>query len=173
MGKIVIGHAVHNDFKALSYTHPAALTRDTSKIPLLNLKAGFGEKECASLKRLTKAIFNRDIQVCEVMLICSNWFFDLRNHKPTSVVFCPFTSPPILALKKGCAWEFSIYLFRQNKWLWCELWIILQEMLNIFLGLLFFFFEMYFSSVNNIFFAYVCNYLIKTPICSCLAFSFA
>uniref|UniRef100_A0A3B5L7T2 Exonuclease domain-containing protein n=1 Tax=Xiphophorus couchianus TaxID=32473 RepID=A0A3B5L7T2_9TELE len=62
MGKIVIGHAVHNDFKALSYTHPAALTRDTSKIPLLNLKAGFGEKECASLKRLTKAIFNRDIQ---------------------------------------------------------------------------------------------------------------
>ncbi|XP_043971962.1 interferon-stimulated 20 kDa exonuclease-like 2 isoform X2 [Gambusia affinis] len=62
MGKIVIGHAIHNDFKALSYTHPAALTRDTSKIPLLNLKAGFGEKECASLKRLTKAIFNRDIQ---------------------------------------------------------------------------------------------------------------
>ncbi|XP_054903359.1 interferon-stimulated 20 kDa exonuclease-like 2 isoform X2 [Poeciliopsis prolifica] len=62
MGKIVIGHAIHNDFKALGYTHPAALTRDTSKIPLLNMKAGFGEKECASLKRLTKAIFNRDIQ---------------------------------------------------------------------------------------------------------------
>uniref|UniRef100_A0A3B3UZC8 Interferon stimulated exonuclease 20 like 2 n=1 Tax=Poecilia latipinna TaxID=48699 RepID=A0A3B3UZC8_9TELE len=62
MGKIVIGHAIHNDFKALGYTHPADLTRDTSKIPLLNLKAGFGEKECASLKRLTKAIFNRDIQ---------------------------------------------------------------------------------------------------------------
>uniref|UniRef100_A0A1A8BVC9 Interferon stimulated exonuclease gene 20kDa-like 2 n=1 Tax=Nothobranchius kadleci TaxID=1051664 RepID=A0A1A8BVC9_NOTKA len=62
MGKIVIGHAIHNDFKALSYTHPSAMTRDTSRISLLNLKAGFGERECASLKRLTKAIFNRDIQ---------------------------------------------------------------------------------------------------------------
>ncbi|KAM4736642.1 interferon-stimulated 20 kDa exonuclease-like 2 isoform 2-T3 [Anableps anableps] len=62
MGKIVIGHAVHNDFKALSYAHPVALTRDTSRIPLLNRKAGFAEKECASLKRLTKAIFNREIQ---------------------------------------------------------------------------------------------------------------
>lgn len=63
MGKVVIGHAIHNDFKALGYSHPTALTRDTSRIPLLNVKAGFGEHECASLKRLTKAIFNRDIQV--------------------------------------------------------------------------------------------------------------
>ncbi|KAM9353326.1 interferon-stimulated 20 kDa exonuclease-like 2 [Symphorus nematophorus] len=62
MGKVVIGHAVHNDFKVLSYSHPSALTRDTSRIPLLNAKAGFAENECASLKRLTKAIFNRDIQ---------------------------------------------------------------------------------------------------------------
>lgn len=62
MGKVVVGHAVHNDFKVLEYSHPAALTRDTSRIPLLNLKAGFAEKECASLKRLTKAILNRDIQ---------------------------------------------------------------------------------------------------------------
>lgn len=63
MGKVVIGHAIHNDFKVLSYSHPASLTRDTSKIPLLNRKAGFSANECASLKRLTKAIFNRDIQV--------------------------------------------------------------------------------------------------------------
>ncbi|XP_026172389.1 interferon-stimulated 20 kDa exonuclease-like 2 [Mastacembelus armatus] len=62
MGKVVIGHAIYNDFKALGYSHPAALTRDTSRIPLLNLKAGFSKNECASLKRLTKAIFNRDIQ---------------------------------------------------------------------------------------------------------------
>ncbi|XP_019719444.1 interferon-stimulated 20 kDa exonuclease-like 2 [Hippocampus comes] len=61
-GKIVIGHAVHNDFQVLQYSHPAALTRDTSRIPLLNRRAGFEEKVCASLKRLTKAIFNRDIQ---------------------------------------------------------------------------------------------------------------
>lgn len=63
MGKVVIGHAVHNDFKVLSYSHPPALTRDTSRIPLLNQKAGFTETECASLKRLTKAVLNRDIQV--------------------------------------------------------------------------------------------------------------
>ncbi|KAM4580173.1 interferon-stimulated 20 kDa exonuclease-like 2 isoform 1-T4 [Odontesthes bonariensis] len=62
MGKVVIGHAIHNDYKALGYSHPSVLTRDTSRIPLLNLKAGFAESECASLKRLTKAIFNRDIQ---------------------------------------------------------------------------------------------------------------
>ncbi|XP_077382444.1 interferon-stimulated 20 kDa exonuclease-like 2 isoform X2 [Festucalex cinctus] len=61
-GKVVIGHAVHNDFHVLQYTHPAALTRDTSRIPLLNRRAGFEEKGCASLKKLTKAIFNRDIQ---------------------------------------------------------------------------------------------------------------
>ncbi|MEQ2194985.1 hypothetical protein XENOCAPTIV_005647, partial [Xenoophorus captivus] len=72
MGNVVVGHAIHNDFKALGYTHPSALTRDTSRIPLLNQKAGFAEKECASLKRLTKAIFNREIQVCKVMLICIN-----------------------------------------------------------------------------------------------------
>lgn len=62
MGKVVIGHAVHNDFKVLGYSHPSVLTRDTSRIPLLNQKAGFGVNECASLKRLTKAILNRDIQ---------------------------------------------------------------------------------------------------------------
>ncbi|XP_045900947.1 interferon-stimulated 20 kDa exonuclease-like 2 isoform X1 [Micropterus dolomieu] len=62
MGKVVIGHAIHNDFKVLSYSHPGVLTRDTSRIPLLNLKAGFAVNDCASLKRLTKAIFNRDIQ---------------------------------------------------------------------------------------------------------------
>ncbi|XP_024123079.1 interferon-stimulated 20 kDa exonuclease-like 2 [Oryzias melastigma] len=62
MGKVIIGHAIHNDFKALSYFHPTVLTRDTSKIPLLNVKAGFGAKECVSLKRLTKALLNRDIQ---------------------------------------------------------------------------------------------------------------
>ncbi|XP_007438453.1 interferon-stimulated 20 kDa exonuclease-like 2 [Python bivittatus] len=62
-GKIVIGHAIHNDFKALKYFHPKSLTRDTSKIPLLNRKAGFPENESASLKRLTKELLHRDIQV--------------------------------------------------------------------------------------------------------------
>ncbi|XP_054148796.1 interferon-stimulated 20 kDa exonuclease-like 2 [Melozone crissalis] len=62
-GKVVVGHAIHNDFKALHYCHPKALTRDTSQIPLLNRRAGFPENVNISLKRLTKALLNQDIQV--------------------------------------------------------------------------------------------------------------
>ncbi|NXU00624.1 I20L2 protein, partial [Buphagus erythrorhynchus] len=62
-GKVVVGHAIHNDFKALHYSHPKALTRDTSQIPLLNRRGGFPENVAISLKRLTKALLNQDIQV--------------------------------------------------------------------------------------------------------------
>ncbi|XP_041253178.1 interferon-stimulated 20 kDa exonuclease-like 2 [Onychostruthus taczanowskii] len=62
-GKVVVGHAIHNDFKALHYCHPKALTRDTSQMPLLNRRAGFPENVAISLKRLTKALLNQDIQV--------------------------------------------------------------------------------------------------------------
>ncbi|NXH42136.1 I20L2 protein, partial [Dicaeum eximium] len=62
-GKVVVGHAIHNDFKALRYSHPKALTRDTSQIPLLNRLGGFPENVAISLKRLTKALLNQDIQV--------------------------------------------------------------------------------------------------------------
>ncbi|XP_040266844.1 interferon-stimulated 20 kDa exonuclease-like 2 [Bufo bufo] len=62
-GKIVIGHAIQNDYKALGYFHPKEMTRDTSKIPHLNRKAGFPENEPASLKRLAKQILNKKIQM--------------------------------------------------------------------------------------------------------------
>ncbi|NXJ10837.1 I20L2 protein, partial [Odontophorus gujanensis] len=62
-GKVVIGHAIHNDFKALKYSHPKVLTRDTSKIPLLNRKGGFPEDVSISLKRLAKEVLHKDIQV--------------------------------------------------------------------------------------------------------------
>ncbi|XP_072214470.1 interferon-stimulated 20 kDa exonuclease-like 2 [Excalfactoria chinensis] len=62
-GKVVVGHAIHNDFKALKYSHPKALTRDTSKIPLLNQKGGFPENVSISLKRLAKELLHKDIQV--------------------------------------------------------------------------------------------------------------
>ncbi|NWU96429.1 I20L2 protein, partial [Upupa epops] len=62
-GKIVVGHSIHNDFKALKYFHPKALTRDTSRIPLLNRRGGFPEGIAVSLKRLTKQLLHRDIQV--------------------------------------------------------------------------------------------------------------
>nr|XP_057909026.1 interferon-stimulated 20 kDa exonuclease-like 2 isoform X2 [Doryrhamphus excisus] len=62
-GKVVVGHAVHNDFKVLQYSHPPAMTRDTSRIPLLNEKAGFRANQCVALKKLIKVFFNRDIQM--------------------------------------------------------------------------------------------------------------
>ncbi|XP_040608460.1 interferon-stimulated 20 kDa exonuclease-like 2 [Mesocricetus auratus] len=66
-GKIVVGHAIHNDYKALQYFHPKSLTRDTSQIPLLNRKADCPENVTLSLKHLTKKLLNRDIQAgkCE------------------------------------------------------------------------------------------------------------
>ncbi|KQK76109.1 hypothetical protein AAES_139615 [Amazona aestiva] len=62
-GKLVVGHAIYNDFKALKYFHPQALTRDTSKMPLLNRKGGFPENATVSLKRLAKELLHKDIQV--------------------------------------------------------------------------------------------------------------
>ncbi|XP_016085744.1 interferon-stimulated 20 kDa exonuclease-like 2 [Sinocyclocheilus grahami] len=61
-GKVVVGHAIHNDFKVLKYFHSACQTRDTARIPLLNQKAGLPVNEMVSLKRLTKAILKKDIQ---------------------------------------------------------------------------------------------------------------
>ncbi|XP_026139819.1 interferon-stimulated 20 kDa exonuclease-like 2 [Carassius auratus] len=61
-GKVVVGHAIHNDFKVLKYFHPACQTRDTARIPLLNQKAGLPVNEMVSLKKLTKAILKKDIQ---------------------------------------------------------------------------------------------------------------
>lgn len=62
-GKMVVGHAIQNDYKALGYFHPKELTRDTSKIPLLNRRAGLSEKEAVSLKRLAKLVLHKDIQM--------------------------------------------------------------------------------------------------------------
>ncbi|NWX82348.1 AEN nuclease, partial [Nothoprocta pentlandii] len=61
--KIVVGHAIHNDFQALKYFHPKERTRDTSCIPLLNQKAGIPVKANASLKSLAKHLLHKNIQV--------------------------------------------------------------------------------------------------------------
>ncbi|XP_075431305.1 apoptosis-enhancing nuclease isoform X2 [Ascaphus truei] len=61
--KRVLGHALHNDFKALKYFHPSGQTRDTSKIYLLNQKAGLPVKPSASLKTLAWHLLHKKIQV--------------------------------------------------------------------------------------------------------------
>lgn len=69
----MVGHAIHNDFKALQYVHPKPLTRDTSHIPLLNRKADCPENATMSLKSLTKKLLNRDIQVASPQMLPDPW----------------------------------------------------------------------------------------------------
>jgi len=61
-GKIVVGHAVNNDFRVLGISHSNHLIRDTQKCKQLKTwcleKGGNG----CSLKTYTKFILNRDIQ---------------------------------------------------------------------------------------------------------------
>lgn len=61
-GKIVVGHAIHNDFKALQHVHPKS-SPETPLISPLNRKADCPENATMSLKSLTKKLLNRDIQV--------------------------------------------------------------------------------------------------------------
>ncbi|KAG7261624.1 hypothetical protein CRUP_002877, partial [Coryphaenoides rupestris] len=61
-GKVVVGHAVHHDFQSLAYVHPPSHTRDTQKIPLLNLKCDIEVQRTMSLKVMSKTILNDDIQ---------------------------------------------------------------------------------------------------------------
>ncbi|CAH2274272.1 apoptosis-enhancing nuclease [Pelobates cultripes] len=58
----VVGHALHNDFKALKYFPPKDQTRDTSKMRLLNKMAGMPARQNVSLKRLALALLNKHIQ---------------------------------------------------------------------------------------------------------------
>lgn len=59
----MVGHAIHNDFQALKYFHPKERTRDTSRIPLLNQRAGLPPGANASLKSLARHLLQKKIQV--------------------------------------------------------------------------------------------------------------
>ncbi|NXG65846.1 AEN nuclease, partial [Hemiprocne comata] len=61
--KIVVGHAIHNDFQALKYFHPKDRTRDTSRIPVLNQRAGLPSRASISLKSLARHLLHKKIQV--------------------------------------------------------------------------------------------------------------
>ena len=52
-GKIVVGHALHNDFHVLGINHPSHLVCDTAKCKQLRTRAKLHSKNPTSLKTLT------------------------------------------------------------------------------------------------------------------------
>lgn len=62
-GKVVVGHALHNDFQALKYVHPRSQTRDTTYVPNLLSQPSFHIRARVSLKDLALQLLNKKIQV--------------------------------------------------------------------------------------------------------------
>ncbi|XP_006822804.1 apoptosis-enhancing nuclease-like [Saccoglossus kowalevskii] len=61
-GKILIGHALHNDLQALHLRHPFEQIADTSKCVHLRRLVGMETSTPISLKRLSKQLLHRTIQ---------------------------------------------------------------------------------------------------------------
>ncbi|KAI4887576.1 hypothetical protein NFI96_031443, partial [Prochilodus magdalenae] len=61
-GKVIIGHALHNDFRVLGISVPRNNTRDTLSFYRLRQLYGI-PKQCVSLKKLAHKLLNRKIQV--------------------------------------------------------------------------------------------------------------
>ncbi|XP_058398396.1 apoptosis-enhancing nuclease [Diceros bicornis minor] len=62
-GKVVVGHALHNDFQALKYVHPRSLTRDTTYVPNLLSQPSLHTRTRVSLKDLALQLLHKKIQV--------------------------------------------------------------------------------------------------------------
>lgn len=62
-GKVVVGHALHNDFQALKYVHPRSQTRDTTYVPNLLSQPGLHTRTRVSLKDLALQLLHKKIQV--------------------------------------------------------------------------------------------------------------
>ena len=62
-GRVVIGHALFNDFRALQYSHPKHLTRDTASLP--DFKAKYGNGHSPALKKVVLAELGLTIQGAE------------------------------------------------------------------------------------------------------------
>ncbi|XP_066095220.1 apoptosis-enhancing nuclease [Saccopteryx bilineata] len=62
-GKVVVGHALHNDFKALKYIHPRSQTRDTTCVPNLLSQPSLHTRTRVSLKDLALQLLHKKIQV--------------------------------------------------------------------------------------------------------------
>lgn len=89
-GRILVGHAIHNDLIVLDIRHPWYLTRDTSRYKRF-YEIGFGTP---SLKRLTSVFLNVEIQTGEhnsiqdaqatmqlYMLFRREWEAEIKRHR--------------------------------------------------------------------------------------------
>lgn len=61
--KIIVGHSLHNDFRALQLSVPIENKRDIGKSRFIINKYGNNMGQAPSLKRLANLILNRNIQV--------------------------------------------------------------------------------------------------------------
>lgn len=61
-GKRLVGHAIGSDLKILQLQHDATKIRDTSTFIPLRVMAGLSHGKTPSLKNLSKALFNKEIQ---------------------------------------------------------------------------------------------------------------
>ena len=62
-GKVLVGHALHNDFQALKYIHPRGQTRDTTYVPSLLSQPSLHARTRVSLKDLALQLLHKKIQV--------------------------------------------------------------------------------------------------------------
>ncbi|XP_023043003.1 apoptosis-enhancing nuclease isoform X1 [Piliocolobus tephrosceles] len=61
-GKVVVGHALHNDFQALKYVHPRSQTRDTTYVPNFLSEPSLHTRARVSLKDLALQLLHKKIQ---------------------------------------------------------------------------------------------------------------
>lgn len=64
-GKLLVGHALHNDLKVLLLSHPTHMTRDTAKYAPLMRVNGAGKRRARKLRDLAKEHVGLNIQESE------------------------------------------------------------------------------------------------------------
>jgi RNA exonuclease 4 len=86
--RVLIGHAVHNDLKALLLSHPYPLTRDTQ---VLAYKAKVTKSKRVALRNIVKEQLDLTIQSGEHSSVCSRFLV------LTFLAFSQANYPPILS----------------------------------------------------------------------------
>ncbi|XP_077453645.1 interferon-stimulated gene 20 kDa protein [Stigmatopora argus] len=99
-GKVVVGHAIFNDFRVLRIPYPRHMVRDTVATHLLRALAGFPRQRRVSLKTLAAKLLDRHIQVgkmghCSVedalaaldlyKLVQGEWEWELQGQQMDNV----------------------------------------------------------------------------------------